>query len=478
MMNRRDNSTLLGSIDWITILVYVLLVFMGWLNIYASVYDDTQSGILDLSQRSGMQVVWMGVCAVVAMVILLVDSRYYHIFAYPLYGFSIMLLIAVLLFGVEVNGAKSWIMIGPVGFQPTELAKVTTALAIARYMSYYGFSFNKLSDFFRVAMILGLPFLIVVLQNDMGSAIVYTSFLIVLYREGFTGYIYVAVALIVTLFIMSFLITPVSMIILILLFCVVSEGIMNGEWRAKIIYLAYVLLISLVIFFISSICLDSAISMVTALEVSILLSMALVAMYAYRYRFRNISLFIVLLFSSIIFVAAIDYLFENVVQMHQQKRILDLLGIENDLRGWGYNVNQSKIAIGSGGVWGKGFLEGTQTKYKFVPEQSTDFIFCTVGEEWGFIGTMTVLALFCILIIRLMKMGERQLDPFGRIYCYSVASILFFHIFINIGMTIGLMPVIGIPLPFFSYGGSSLVAFTILLFIAIKMDLTKRESQN
>lgn len=476
MTNRNDDLGLLKNVDWITILAYILLVFAGWLSVYASVYDDSQAGILDLSQRSGMQVIWMGVCAVVIAVILLVDSRYYHMFSYPLYAFSILLLVAVLLFGKEINGAKSWIMIGPVAFQPTELAKFTTSLAIARYMSDYGFSFNKLSDFLRVVLILGLPFGLIVMQGDMGSAIVYVAFLIVLYREGFTGYIYVAILMITTLFILSFLVTPLSLLITILLFCTICEGIMNGHWREKCIYIAYTLLSSIAIFMLGNLILSDGISSYLAAEISILLSMGLVAMYAYRYKVRNIYLVLILLFSSIAFITITDYIFENVVQVHQQKRILDFLGVENDLRGWGYNVNQSKIAIGSGGLWGKGFLEGTQTKYRFVPEQSTDFIFCTVGEEWGFFGAALVLSLFCLLILRLIKMGERQVEPFGRIYCYSVASILFFHICINIGMTIGLVPVIGIPLPFFSYGGSSLVAFTILLFVAIKMDLTKRES--
>ena len=264
------------------------------------------------------------------------------------------------------------------------------------------------------------------------------------------------------------------LLIVLILVCVAGEATTNGLWRSKAIYLAGLALGAILIYAGASLA-GVPIGWYAAILSAVVLSVAAVAVYAYRYKIRNTLTFVLLFFGSLVFTRTIDYVFHNVMQIHQQKRILDLLGLESDLKHWGYNVNQSKIAIGSGGFSGKGFLEGTQTKFNFVPEQSTDFIFCTVGEEWGFLGSLTVVVLFTILILRLIRMGERQMEPFGRIYCYCVASIFLFHVAVNIGMTIGIMPVIGIPLPFFSYGGSSLIAFTVLLFVAVRLDAAKRE---
>lgn len=458
-----------GGLDWITILVYTVLVLMGWVNIYAAVYDEAHSSIFDISQRYGMQLIWIGVSAFIAISILLIDDKYYHILAYPLYWFSILVLIGVLLFGKEVNGAKSWLF----GIQPSEFVKFTTALALARYMSSYSFDIRNLKHLLHVAILLGLPVLIVMLQNDTGSALVFGSFLFMLYREGFNGWVYIALIMIISLFIFSFLLEPTALLIVLILVCVVGEGMTNGNWRSKAIYLAGLALGSTLIYTVCQLLLSIDISWYLSILIAATLSIGVVILYAYRYKINNILTFILLFFGSLGFTYTVDYVFNNVLQIHQQKRILDLLGLESDLSHWGYNVNQSKIAIGSGGFSGKGFLEGTQTKFNFVPEQSTDFIFCTVGEEWGFIGSAIVIILFVILILRLIRMGERQQEPFGRIYCYCVASVFLFHITINIGMTIGIMPVIGIPLPFFSYGGSSLIAFTILLFVAIKLDASK-----
>ena len=470
------NSTLVSGVDWVTILVYAVLVFLGWLNIYAAVYDESHAGIFDLGQRYGMQMVWIGVSFMLAVVILLVDDKYWHMLAYPLYWITILILIGVLFVGKEVNGARSWIVIGPVALQPTELVKFTTALALARYMSTYSFSIHKLSCLLQVGLILALPVGIIMLQNDTGSALVYGAFLFVLYREGFNGWVYVAAIMLVLLFVFSFLLTPETLLIVLILVCVTGEGIANGRWRLKLIYLAGVALGAILLYFGGNLLLESHLSVNAAVLVSVGVSLLFVAAYAYRNRLRNVWMYVGLFCGSLFFTLTVDYVFDNVLQVHQQKRILDLLGLESDLKGWGYNVNQSKIAIGSGGFFGKGFLNGTQTKYNFVPEQSTDFIFCTVGEEWGFVGSAAVAALFCLLILRLMKMGERQQEPFGRIYCYSVAAIFFFHVLINIGMTIGVLPITGIPLPFFSYGGSSLIAFTVLLFVAVRLDATKRET--
>lgn len=469
MKSNEENSLTVGGLDWITILVYTVLVLMGWVNIYAAVYDEAHSSIFDISQRYGMQLIWIGVSAFIAISILLIDDKYYHILAYPLYWFSILVLIGVLLFGKEVNGAKSWLF----GIQPSEFVKFTTALALARYMSSYSFDIRNLKHLLHVAILLGLPVLIVMLQNDTGSALVFGSFLFMLYREGFNGWVYIALIMIISLFIFSFLLEPTALLIVLILVCVVGEGMTNGNWRSKAIYLAGLALGSTLIYTVCQLLLSIDISWYLSILIAATLSIGVVILYAYRYKINNILTFILLFFGSLGFTYTVDYVFNNVLQIHQQKRILDLLGLESDLSHWGYNVNQSKIAIGSGGFSGKGFLEGTQTKFNFVPEQSTDFIFCTVGEEWGFIGSTIVIILFVILILRLIRMGERQQEPFGRIYCYCVASVFLFHITINIGMTIGIMPVIGIPLPFFSYGGSSLIAFTILLFVAIKLDASK-----
>lgn len=472
MRNSEENSLTVGGLDWVTILVYTALVLMGWINIYAAVYDETHSSIFDISQRYGMQLIWIGVSAFIAISILLIDDKYYHILAYPLYWFSILVLIGVLLFGKEVHGAKSWLF----GIQPSEFVKFTVALALARYMSSYSFDIHNLKHLLHVGILLGLPILIVMLQNDTGSALVFGSFLFMLYREGFNGWVYIALIMIISLFIFSFLLEPTALLIVLILVCVIGEGMTNGNWRSKAIYLAGLALGSTLIYAFCQLLLSIDITWYLSILIAATLSIGVVIIYAYRYKINNIFTFILLFFGSLGFTYTVDYVFNNVLQIHQQKRILDLLGLESDLSHWGYNVNQSKIAIGSGGFSGKGFLEGTQTKFNFVPEQSTDFIFCTVGEEWGFIGSAIVIILFVILILRLIRMGERQQEPFGRIYCYCVASVFLFHVTINIGMTIGIMPVIGIPLPFFSYGGSSLFAFTILLFVAIKLDASKHNT--
>ena len=347
--------------------------------------------------------------------------------------------------------------------------KLATALALARYMSNYNFSLQRPRDMIGVGALLLVPIAVILLQNDTGSAMVYCSFLLMLYREGLNPWVYYAIFLIVGLFVGSFLLSPTALLWGLIILFVVSQLLSNRNPKESAIYVAGVGLLSLTLYALSwlagwdmdyyhSLLASSVVMLVPAL------------LYAYRRKLSTINLFALMFGGANLFLGAVDYVFNNVLLLHQQKRILDLLGLESDLKGWGYNVHQSKIAIGSGGVFGKGFLEGTQTKYDFIPEQSTDFIFCTVGEEWGFFGAVVVLALFATLIIRLMKMGERQQEPFRRVYCYGVAGIFLFHVIINIGMTIGLMPVIGIPLPMFSYGGSSLLAFTVLFFIAVRLD--------
>jgi len=465
----RRESTIFAGVDWWTVLIYVLLVGLGLVSIYAAVYDEEHSSIFDMSQKYGSQLMWIGICAVMNIAILLIDSKYYHYLAYQAYVLSILLLLLTFVVGRTVNGAHSWIRIGPFSMQPVEFVKMTTALALGKYMSNYGFNIHRIGSLSRVALIIALPALIAYAQNDTGSAMVFGSFLFMLYREGFSGWVYMVLGTVVALFVGSFFVETEALFVFIFMLAVLLESGSNGFARQKTIYVSAVFLAMLAVMS-AGFAFGYSLSVVGAFVVSLVVTLPLVIVYAVRHQLRNVVIFVLFFIGSLLFVTSVDYVFDNVLKAHQQDRILDLLGLENDIKGAGYNVNQSKIAIGSGGLLGKGFLQGTQTKFDFVPEQSTDFIFCTVGEEWGFVGTMAVLALFMALIFRLMKMGDRQKDTFGRVYCYGVAGVFFFHVLINIGMTIGIIPVIGIPLPFFSYGGSSLLTFSAMLFIAIKLN--------
>lgn len=342
-------------------------------------------------------------------------------------------------------------------------------------MSTSTFSINRSGDLFKVGLVICLPLLIIILQNDTGSGIVLASLLFVLYREGLNKWLCIPILLIAVLFIFSFLFTPMTLLVMLILVCTLSEAMMNRVWRSRIIYLASLALGTLVLYLAMFLITPGAMDLYRCLLIITLVSLVGVAVYAFRSNLRNIFIMIGLFLLAMLFVPTTDYIFNSVLKEHQQNRILSFLGLVSDPLGTDYNVNQAKIAIGSGGWFGKGFMQGTQIKYGFVPEKHTDFIFCTVGEEWGFVGTMFVLSLFCLLILRLMRMGERQEEPFGRIYCYCVAAFLLFHLLVNVGMTIGLMPVMGIPLPFVSYGGSSLIAFTIMLFIAVRLDASTRQ---
>lgn len=401
--------------DWLVVFLYLLLVFFGWLSIFSAASDEDVVRIFDLSQRFGKQILWIGMALVLAIVILIIDAKFFSAFSYIIYFSILLLLVAVLLFGKTVAGSKSWIEIGSVSIQPAEFAKFATALALAKYLSIININMDRLKTKLVSVLIILIPSLLILMQNDTGSALVYATFVLVLYREGISGAFIVLGVVAAALFILT------------LLF---------GElWVAA----GTVLFTVLVLLFLKKM----------------------------RKRLRVVFAATVV---SIVFVFSVNYAYQNVLAPHQKKRINVMLGIEKDPHGAGYNVNQSKIAIGSGGLKGKGFRQGMLTRYHFVPEQTTDFIFCTVGEEWGFIGTSVVILLFVFLLVRLVFLAERQKSPFSRIYGYGVASVFFFHFAINIGMTIGLAPVVGIPLPFFSYGGSSLWAFTILLFIFIKQD--------
>lgn len=469
----------LGSsgIDYWTVLLYVLLVFMGWVSIYAAVYNDDHRSIFDMSQRYGVQVLWIAVSFVVALSILLIDSRYYHLLAYQVYWIGVAVMVGVMFFGTEVNGARAWISVGSIRIQPVEFMKIVTALALAKFMSSFNFSVKNRKAMLQVGLLIFLPILLILLQNDTGSALVFAAFLIILYREGFGKVLYLLFGFFVFLGVVSFFVDDFALLLFLLFVCVGLEAVLSRSWRQGLQYVALLALLYVVV----ELCrlwwgLGS--NAYASVLWSVGLSLPALIYYFYGSRSRSMWGVVGLFLVSVTFTFFVEYAFNNVLQQHQQVRIMDLLGLQNDPQGAGYNAMQSKIAIGSGGFWGKGFLQGTQTRFSFVPEQSTDFIFCTVGEEWGFVGSMVVVVLFLLLILRLMRMGERQQEPFARIYCYSVASVLFMHFFINIAMAIGVFPVVGIPLPFFSYGGSSLLAFTILVFIAIRLDCTQTEGSS
>jgi len=411
----REQKGIFYNIDKVLVLIYLALIVIGWVNVYAAVYSDEHRNIFDISQRYGKQLIWIASALIIALVVLIIDIKFIVSFSYVFYGISILFLLIVLVAGAAVSGSKSWFHAWGFALQPGEFAKFATCLVLAKYLSSQNVKINDRKTILTVLFFLFLPVLLILKQNDMGSAIVFTAFVFMFYREGFSGNVLITGVLICFLFFLAL--------------------VMN-----KFILIAVLTVISLVLLF-----------------------------FIKRNK-KNILSLVGLLLLSAGFVLSVDFGFEHLLESHQKTRINVLLGKEIDPKGAGYNINQSKIAIGSGGFLGKGFLKGTQTKYNFVPEQSTDFIFCTVGEEWGFAGSFIVIALYLILLVRIIVVAERQRSKFSRIYGYGVASIIFFHFTINIGMTIGLSPVIGIPLPFFSYGGSSLWAFTLLLFVFIKQD--------
>lgn len=468
-MNRQ--SELLKNIDWVSIFMYTLLVFMGWLNIYAAVYNDSHSSIFDITQKYGKQLIWIGASFVLGFIIMLTDSKFFTAFSFIIYGLTIGLLAAVLVFGREVNGARSWFEIGSIRLQPAEFAKFATCLAVANVMSRHGFKMMRLSSLLSVGILLALPALLIIKQNDTGSALVYSSFILVMYREGLHGSILLLCFMTVALFIFTLLYPPMTVLLLIIGGTLIA--FLYYRQNKHELYRIIIFLVGCFLFFLFlKWLLDLPVSDHKLLLISYLLCNLIGIYFIYKRKMKHIMLVILASWLCIGATVGVDYAFDK-LQSHQKDRINNLLGIETDLTGAGYNVNQSKIAIGSGGFAGKGFLQGTQTKFNFVPEQSTDFIFCTVGEEWGFLGSTVVIGLLMAFILRIIYLAERQRSDFSRIYGYGVASILFFHMAINIGMTIGVAPVIGIPLPFFSYGGSSLWAFTILIFIFLRLDANR-----
>jgi rod shape determining protein RodA len=403
--------------DWVTVLIYAVMVLLGWFNIFAAVYDENlNQSIFDLSLNSGRQMMFIGVSVVIIIAILIVDMRFYEATAYLIYGGILVLMLLVLVLGKEVGGNKAWLGVGSFGGQPSEFAKFATALLVAKVIGSVGFRMDNLRNQFILFGIIGLPMLLILAQKDTGTALVFTVFMLVFFREGMSPFL--------------ILVGVAAAIIFILTLLVENELYLYGG-------------------------------------IGVLLA---VAILAGRKKFKRIALLTLGALAIAGVIESVDYIITDVLKPHQQNRIRALINPDADPLGYGWNVTQSKIAIGSGGFYGKGFLEGTQTKFDFVPEQSTDFIFCTMGEEHGWLGSLVVIGLFVALLLRIVFLAERQKSRFARVYGYSVAGIFFFHFAINIGMTIGLFPVIGIPLPFFSYGGSALWGFTILLFILLKLD--------
>ncbi|MBL7928573.1 MAG: rod shape-determining protein RodA [Bacteroidia bacterium] len=411
----RKQTSIFQNIDWLTVSLYLVLMFIGWISIYAAVYNEEHSSILDISQNYGKQLLWIGGSLMIAIVVLIIDARFYDAFAYLIYGLMILFLIAALFLSRDVKGAHAWIEIGAFKLQPAEFAKFATALALAKYLSLLEIKIEKIQTKIISSLIVTLPAAIILLQNDTGSALVFGSFIFVLYREG------------------------------------LSQNVLIIGFFAALLFVIALMVDKIIL-------------------LQIIAALAAVSVLLMRKTRKNIVTIMLLAVASAAVVMSVSYVYEKALQPHQKQRIDVLLGKQTDLKGAGYNVNQSLIAIGSGGISGKGFLQGTQTKFDFVPEQSTDFIFCTIGEEWGFIGSFILILLYLGLLYRILFIAERQKSAFTRVYAYGVASIIFFHVMVNIGMAIGLLPVIGIPLPFISYGGSSLWSFTILLFILIRLD--------
>lgn len=479
----------LGAVDKVAVFIYFLIAFSGWMNIYGASVAEDQVSILDIHYRSGMQAVWMGISSVAALFILFTDSRIFSGMAYILYGFIILVLIATIFIAPDIKGSHSWLPIGPFSIQPAEFSKFITALAVAKVMSHPQFRLDNARSYAIVCSMIMLPMLIIIGQKETGSALVYFSFVFMLYREGLPGLIpflgLCAVVLFVTVIRLSdipFLEVDNASLGLfcgILISYMIFIGLMKVYGRDN----RHVLIAGIAplpVFAVAAVIHwlwmpVNFVYIMIGISVTAIIYTLIIAFIRWRKTYLLIAVF---LLSASTFCLSAEYIFGDVLQPHQQMRIKVLLGMADDPTGISYNTNQARIAIGSGGFLGKGFMQGTQTKLKYVPEQDTDFIFCTVGEEWGFVGSVGLLLLYWALLFRLLQIAERQEQKFVRIYGYCVFGIFAFHLFINIGMVLGLVPVIGIPLPLFSYGGSSFLSFTILLFIFLKLDTIRIERVN
>ena len=481
MVHQTDNQPgVLRSIDWITIVIYLALLVFGWVSVCGASYTYGDTDIFNLSSRSGMQIIWIGTSIFIGLVLLLLDDRFYDTFSYVIYAVLLLLLFATIFNPHEIKGSRSWLVLGPLRLQPAEFAKFATALAVAKLMSTYGYDIHKWKHFLAACAIVFIPMLFIVAQKETGSALVYLSFFLMFYREGMSGSILFTAVAMVFYFVAGIKFEDVLLweghtsagkfvvLLAVQIFTSVMIYSSTGNLQQMKTALYYCLGGTVLALLFSTFVIPFDIVWVQLVLCGLLIGYVLFLWLSSR--MLTYGYILAFAIGSIAFFYSADYVLDNVLQEHQRKRIEVLLGLKEDLAGAGYNVHQSEIAIGSGGLLGKGFLNGTQTKLKYVPEQDTDFIFCTVGEEEGFLGSATVLLLFLALILRLIKLAERQPFRFGRVYGYCVLSIFLFHMFINVGMVLGLTPVIGIPLPFFSYGGSSLWGFTFLLFIFLRID--------
>jgi rod shape determining protein RodA len=475
------NKGILKSLDWITILLYLILLVWGWFSVCGSSFDFNNPDIFGWESRSGKQLVWISCSIGLAGMLLLIEKRFYIDTSYYVYIIMMFLLAITIFIAPDTKGSRSWIPIGSsVKLQPAEFAKFAVALTIGRFMDKFGFTLRHPRLLLQVTGLIMLPIILIIGERETGSALVYLTFFIVLYREGMTGsFLFTAFAMVVYFVVgirysadlipnMPVSIGKFAVLLIIEIFTIgMSMAYLKDKKLIKIISIGGIGATALALLF-SLYVIPFDISVIQIAVIVLTAGYLLVSAFYHRIlTYLGIALFTI---GSTVFYYACDYLFTNVLEAHQRMRIEVFLGMDEDLSGAGYNVNQSKIAIGSGGLTGKGFLKGTQTKLKYVPEQDTDFIFCTVGEEEGFIGSAGVLIVYLLFIWRLLALAERQPDTIGRVYGYSVLCIFLFHLFINVGMVLGLTPVIGIPLPFFSYGGSSLWGFTILLFIFLRMD--------
>ena len=484
-MRASRNGNILQHVDWLTIGMFLLLVFFGWLNIYGASYTFDQTSIFDFSNRAGKQFVWIIGSVVLGGILLLIDYKTYDVLAYFAYGAMLLLLLATPFLAHDIKGSLSWISLGPVNLQPAEFAKCIVALTIAKYMGRYDYKIRTWRDLIVPFALIGAPALIImILQKETGSALVFASFLLVFYRQGMSGYVLWMGVAAVALFIISIrwggtalplgsgsvgILSCMLLLSAVEIYFICKEHKMR--WQALILTGSVALIygICLIINIWVKIPFDW-VSM--GIVIALVIYNIVISLYWRKYMLLVVAAFTLFCIG---YTHACDFVFQKVLQPHQRIRIEVLLGMKEDPAGAGYNVNQARIAIGSGRFFGKGYLNGTQTKLQFVPEQDTDFIFCTVGEEWGFMGSLGVLLVYLLFILRLIEIAERQRNVSTQIYAYAVASIFLFHLTINVGMVLGLLPVIGIPLPFFSYGGSSLWGFTLLLFILLRLDAARME---
>jgi len=466
------------KVDFGLLISYLFLIVCGWLNIYSAVYSEEHSFILDFSQRYGLQFIWICISLGVALFLLyIINPRTLPPLSPIMYLIMLVLLAAVIFLGKEVNGSKSWFFIGSFGLQPAEFSKITTALLLAYIMSQYGFSLFDRKNALKAALVVIVPILLILMEKETGSALVYVGLIFVFYMEGLAGWVILLGMGLIAMFVITIAASPLTALVCAFAICCAIRFFMNKS----LVWLLTAIAATVLMCYIPALSRTETFGFLNALKPEV---WALILMLPHvffwirdiftRREAKEGKYLLLSLVAAIVMVFSVNIIFDKVLQPHQKARIENLLGITEDLQGIGYNVHQSKIAIGSGGWAGKGFLNGTQTKYNFVPEQSTDFIFCTVGEEWGFIGCILLLGVYIFMIIRIIHLASKNPDAFTRIYGYCVASIFMMHVFINMGMTMGLLPVIGIPLPFLSYGGSSMMSFTILLFIFIRLDMERQ----